>query len=429
MSQVRVLAGCVGLLLLLAPGGAGAQKAQLGGARGALTPGLIRPGKIIQPDVDELGRPKTILNSQDEILKALSNKGYKPNLDLDQPPSLMLGVTPLEEIRRRRDWIQMPSSPSIGVGVLDAELPKAEERCRLNPGSCSEAKRLQVALASMKAGQGASPKCSAAATAYLSAYIKGDEPPKAVKVDYDMACLGSFEPRQRPEGFAVDAAPAIFIAKPGGAPGAMTAVGLLELNGQPICGVLLRNDKTFVTARHCFDGATAIDWRAGRLKVRPVDGRGGPWAIETTFRANGSGPAVKEDWAVVGLSTGDAIGAAATQFAADLPAGDATLIGYFSDHAASNYGPGKSTEDWRQGLRWPRAGLCQVYRQVGDCLQLICQTVRGFSGTPVFASTAEDQPLVVLGFISRPAASTTAACGAPQPFVTLAAAARAATLP
>src|SRR5690606_7459243 len=51
-------------------------------------------------------------------------------------------------------------------------------------------------------------------------------------------------------------------------------------------------------------------------------------------------------------------------------------------------------------LRFPRIGLCEAVRQSPGCIQMICQTIKTFSGAPVFRADSPSNAPEVIGFIS-----------------------------
>jgi hypothetical protein len=100
-----------------------------------------------------------------------------------------------------------------------------------------------------------------------------------------------------------------------------------------------------------------------------------------------------------------------------------TLAGYFSDHASVGYSATAAAPvtEAQRGLRWPRQGFCVALEERLGCLHLGCETVKGFSGAPVFLNKQPmpDQPLEVVGFVSRPNTSKGHGCGHVEGQVTL----------
>jgi hypothetical protein len=324
----------------------------------------------------------------------------------------------------------MPFPPGDGVGTLNGRERALLGACKGN--DCPELAALRQVRDRLKASSRANPKCHAAATEYVAQYISGSVT-QSVAAAFDLECFASAEPRaQASSTWSRDPLPAVLQSggRAGSAPespqGALRSIGLLEIDGKPYCGALLRNDHTLITARHCFEDTEGVAWKNNKVRIRPVDGHGGPWELETAFERQGAaGPKVADDWAVVAIRTRDAIGAAETELAQQTMPAEVTVVGYFGDHVYQSYGPDHSKDDWKLGLRWPKSGFCHVYMVQNKCLQMLCETVRGFSGTPVFDVAVSDpsKPLRVVGFISRVNVNPASGCGQPSPSVTVAAAA------
>jgi V8-like Glu-specific endopeptidase len=367
----------------------------------------------------------------EDLVEALRLNGVTV-YDFDTLPAFNSSASPFfgsfERLIDRWETIKRPASPREGANVLRPKLERLRESC-LQGRNCSEASALGRVVQALNDASTAYPDCSSAAVAYGAYYLDNGEPPADIARRYDLACLGSLEPRRVQGAEQRDALPAVYTAggREGAAEGAFRAIGLLEADGIPFCAGLLRNDRTLVTARHCFEGPEGAFWQAGRVKVRPVDGRGGPWAIGSTLIRSGAAKsqAVPQDWAVVAIATTDPIAAPRVELAPRELPGEVTVLSYFRHHAHAEYGQGASAEPWRKGLRWPRPGLCQVEQVEPGCLRLVCQTVRGFSGAPVFDASPppSGEPIKVVGFISQAATTPLAACGARSSVVTLAAAA------
>lgn len=322
--------------------------------------------------------------------------------------------TLLERMLDRLQRMQRTFEPDVVVNSLDALIREQDNECPLFTESCRERDELKAVRALIAAGSAGARDCNAAAKAF-DPFLDKLNPPETVARQFDMACLGSIEPR------LVDGRPETPLPRPavldaGGAvagrQGALTAIGLIEVAGVPFCGALLRNDRTLVTARHCHTMALQ-QFAEGKATVRPLSGGRGPWKVVGTPIDTPSGPAesVQADWIRLRIDTTDAIGAADVRMVADVPRRSVTLVGHFAPfHHAS--GPPPAGEGWRRGLRFPRAGLCVVVTASARCVQLACQTVKGFSGTPLFQvdPARPDQPLHVVGLISRPQQQS-AGCG------------------
>lgn len=308
----------------------------------------------------------------------------------------------------KNQLVQIPHDPLGIADGMDGEIQRLATSCRLNHRSCEEAQSLAVTASALRKAAAANPLCPAAAVEFIPYYADSD-PPAEVARRFDLACLGSFAPRLDLVG-AESVQPAIFRADNPQA-GVLSAVAILQVGDTPFCGGLLRKDHSLVTARHCFD-AMAEDFRRGRVTARPAAGGAGPWPVSPMpLRTGDGGDAVRNDWVMLKVSTPDAIAAVDTTFQRASP-GPVTLVGHYGFWDKTNYAPGAPSAGWQRGLRFPRDGLCQVVKVVDGCVQLACETVRGFSGTPIFVTSHSDgQPYAVVGFISQPNGDATQCYG------------------
>ena len=79
-----------------------------------------------------------------------------------------------------------------------------------------------------------------------------------------------------------------------------------------------------------------------------------------------------------------------------------SLIGFFNGYTKIDYIDNSPKSNLIKSLRFPRDGLCNTLEVSSGCIHLACQTLPGFSGTPVFRSAYEyGKPLAVVGFLSQ----------------------------
>lgn len=313
------------------------------------------------------------------------------------------GETPLAAWIRKNQQVQQPSQPQVIATTLVARAAALSLSCTpLNQLPCRQRDALLAAAAGLRAGVAAADDCEAAAKAFSPHYRDAD-PPEATARQYDLACLGSIQLRRNGAGVEATAAPPPIIADGLRYPaqGVLAMIGILERDGIPICGSLIRPDRTVVTARHCYDkNRSAFD--AQSVTVRPASGTAGPWSVAgVRSKPSVDSDAAADDWIVLAIGSAPGFAAPASTFAPMPLAGEVTVLGHFAHYKAVGY-QDDTLPGWRKGLRYPRMGLCQSVQPVRGCLQIACQTVRGFSGAPVFlpAAGADGRPQVV-GFISQ----------------------------
>ncbi len=150
-----------------------------------------------------------------------------------------------------------------------------------------------------------------------------------------------------------------------------------------------------MTARHCIPRDVA------GLTLINASGTLPPTRLKSIRQGQGVIDYVPEDWAVLALVmtpgvTLKVVNSHMVPF--DAPA-EVTLLGLYPHALAADYYPVGSAHPMRS-IRFPKPGLCEAISLSDNCLQLACQTVRGFSGTPIFSSRRPDGSYEVIGFVS-----------------------------
>lgn len=289
---------------------------------------------------------------------------------------------------------QLPGVPRHAGADLRTRLGQSRDLCASSPAACANVDALNRRIQGLEAARALSPGCDDAAVAYRRE-ARNPLIPAAVAATYDLACLGSLVGRiADPVATGAGNSPAFLTDTK-----ALRAIGLLVVDGEPVCGALIRNDRTIVTARHCVEGEGRAALQRGSMTLQPIDGRP-MWRLGSIITEGNEAGVVREDWAIVRIDTTDEVGAAEVMLKPITVATDATVIGYFDQHRhAVSAAPREPA--WRRGLRWPRPGFCIAVVDRRGCLQTHCQTVTGFSGAPIFrSSTAAGAPLEVVGFVS-----------------------------
>ncbi len=349
-------------------------------------PGDLGPTGLRSRLTDRLGRPLPEIDLGKGGAGLLGKDGNLPTDDAENPL--------MTELRKKLEQVIMPAGPGSSSDDIAAAASLLGRGCKNEISLiCGEAGALRRAAAAMEVAGRSSPTCESAAAAFRTVYASLAAT-DAIATDYDRACLGSFAPRAGEDAAAAAAVrPSILegAEQPGGL---LDAVGLLEVNGEVQCGGLLLADRTFITARHCLRGLAGV-----KLTVRSASRRlpamtAAPAPLHPLWSKLG----VPSDWAILTLEGSGALPVPPSRLGAMVMPGEVSLVGFYryarSDIYAADEVP------FERDLRFPKSGMCQAIEDLSGCLQLACQTVRGFSGTPIFRSRSGDGPIEVVGFLS-----------------------------
>ena len=296
--------------------------------------------------------------------------------------------------QRPLDWVLIPIGPKETAEKLEKLAANHARDCdsiTTTPIACARAQGYALAAQRLHAaGSGAASGCGKAAADFRMAYTSGS-PSDDVANAYDLACLGSFTARLDRTGTPVDSKRPALLAGAEAADGILSAIGLLESGGVIRCAGLIRPDGAFYTARHC------LTYKAGGFTVRSVAGA----ILESGLTAVRQGPpsesGVAGDWAMFQLSVGVGPVARTNLVKLARPA-EVTLVAPYAHAEATAYAQQDPLPS--RAMRYPRDGLCQALWASNGCLQLVCQTVRGFSGAPIVSARRQDGSYDVVGFVS-----------------------------
>lgn len=384
MRVIRIAAACA-LAAAAVPAAAqsGAGEISTTGAPEGLGPTGLRDLR------DRLGRPLPQIDLGQRGPALLGKDGALPADEEDDTGNLLMA-----EFLRKRDQVIMPAGPGSSSDDIAAAANLIGKGCK-NPFTliCGEANALRQAATAMAAAGRASPTCETAAAAFRTVYATLSAS-DAIALDYDRACLGSFAPRAGEDMAAAAAERPSILEGAEQSGGLLDAVGLLEVNGEIQCGGLLLADRTFITARHCLRGLDGV-----RLTVRSASRRfpavaAAPAPLHPAWSKLG----VAADWAILKLEGSGALPVPPSRLGAMAMPGEVSLVGFYRYARPDIYAAGEVP--FERDLRFPKSGMCQAVEDLSGCLQLACQTVRGFSGTPVFRSRGGDGPIEVVGFLS-----------------------------
>lgn len=293
--------------------------------------------------------------------------------------------------RKRLDLYSIPIGPGRASNELVAEADKRASGlvCRGSESyDCRFVSALRGSAGRLAGAAAAAPECERAAVRFGEHYRQLLVPTDIAR-DFDIACLGSFAPRLADAGSVRPE-----VLKNAEADGMLDVVGLLEVNGAIICAGLLRPDRKFVTARHCIEGSAGVP-----LKVRLASNRLPAMNVQVRRHPSWSELGVPADWAVLDLEPGPALPIPTSRLTSLTLPTKVSLIGTYRYAQPDVYAPGSVS--FERDLRFPRDGFCEAIDELSGCLQLACQTVRGFSGAPIITSRGSDGSIEVIGFLSH----------------------------
>jgi V8-like Glu-specific endopeptidase len=275
--------------------------------------------------------------------------------------------------------------------------------------------------------------CSQAARAYdVAGQSDNFSAMQELGPEVDTHCLQSLLRWRRSDGeYRSDPIPSLLDGSERSGLAALAILERVTARGEVeyVCGGLLRPGNRVLTAAHCFGEhpAHSSALRDGRLRVRLArDPLGSGWPVRAMTKEWRNPEPVRSDAVELEIVSAIEIDAPPSEFVAMHEQSEPIVLGYFRhfDTARQIEGdtqPLSKFPAWFRGLRWSRSGLCHAINAADRCVRLLCQTINGYSGSPVFDRSAyvPGQPLRVLGLVSRPDHSD-AACGAFLEYSTLA---------
>lgn len=295
------------------------------------------------------------------------------------------------ELQRKMSPVSAIMVPDLSSGDLIEVATRFSVDCRTG-----NARACLLADAYARAGTAirtASLQCDSAAARYLPAYASGT-PAREIARDFDLSCLGSFALRKSGNLAEVPQPRPSLLADAEASGGLLGAIGLLEFDGTTICAGLLRQGGRFLTARHCLDGVPV-----SRLSVRAAMGTNAPWRVKVTRQGDPDNPGAAADWIELELGGPGLPDPPRTNLVRLTQPSAVTLVASYPQFADTDYA-NPSEPLPRRALRFPLDRTCQALVAQAGCLQIACESVRGFSGAPIFSNRRADGSFDVVGLIS-----------------------------
>ncbi|WP_298330308.1 trypsin-like serine protease [Asticcacaulis sp.] len=301
--------------------------------------------------------------------------------------------------RRKIEEIMKPSGPLTTINELNKLIKDGSVHCKLDnilsKSKCSETIYYAGIITRIDISSDISKNCELASARFRNFYDGTDKIDVEHAIEYDLACLGSFVDRKNDIFSTLDAVPTI-ISDSEQVSQILDVVGLLKLDGAVICSGLIRNDRTFLTAKHCIkqnrNANYTLSSASGLISDVPL----------TFMRAGDWGDTgVPIDWAVYKMPPGESLNISRinlVKYNKKQDPSEVTIVAPYAYYNLTDYN--KEEKVPKVILRYPRKGLCQALAVSNGCLQLACQTVRGFSGAPVFSTRLSDGSYNVVGLIS-----------------------------
>jgi len=430
MSTVKRISACLAVACLAIAQSLAAQDAVVGQGSIVLDLSVLNAAEEIrfEATVDDLERFGDVAIIPGENWRQVQEglEGARPDIR----DALLIDLT-------RKELFFQVMDPRVTEDLLDRALAQSPACAgpETDPLACREQSDA-IAVFRQDLGRPTSVQCGVAAKKFREAVARcgGGCSPADLEIfaEFDARCMATPHAwRKSPqEPYRSDPLPLALQARgaAAGAGGPLDAVVAIrretQLGADHVCGGLLlapeRPGETnrVLTARHCFDrGEARAALAAGRVHVQRLGGG-------DAYTLSGAPPSgvthrVAEDFVILHLVVGSPVLATPrVRFARPVPGRPVLAVSYFPQHDA-----GRTLEQdlqnqwpaWRRGVRWSRPEMCRVLAYQGGCVRFLCQTVPGFSGTPLIDQEPDAAgALVIRGLVSHPARTGSAYCAAPR---------------
>lgn len=379
---------------------------------------LKLPGKLQETD-------EVLIGERDELVGVLEAYTISPLLPLD--PNVRIDNWSLDRLRSGQPKVQQVYGPKAAEIQLKEKIEASRIACNTSSSkkvyasvdACLKAKSVPE-MERVLSAIILQPQCDSAAKSYLKYRSECSDacPPDGPQItkEFDAACLSSYVPWKRENGqYLADAEPNVFRTggSSEGVKGVVDAVVLIQEKTDEgwrhLCGGLLLSGNRVLTALHCFQNSYDEEsLNEQRLHVRLIREAGNKSYLLLPTRIEPLAQKPADDFIVLSFASPKILPAPKIVFREPASPEPAVVLGYFHDFDTqrvlqdSRTGAGVSRVDSaQQGLRWPKDGLCHVTSTVGGCVRSICQTIEGYSGSPMFGtSSSSDAPLEVFGIVS-----------------------------
>lgn len=287
-----------------------------------------------------------------------------------------------------------PADPLAAVLAIRDHVKILEERCDpiLSAYSCKQKEAYSASANRLDQWSRHFSNCADAASAFRKDYAEGS-PSVQVAIAWDENCLASFETRRSDLPRSPDAPSAHETLAGANQARLISAVGILEADSKTRCSGLLKAPNYFITSKHCLRNADPEGFR-----VSASNGAFMGRQARQIFRTTPGDAGVPGDWVVLVVEGITEHPIAETKLVQLGEPRSANVLGWYPYNESTEYV--NSSPSQLSRLRYQHFGMCEAIQSSFGCLEIVCQTVRGFSGAPIFVGVDDQGVFEVVGLIS-----------------------------